>query len=275
MRTNEKPKWLLGIGLGLLLCLFAFQPCLRAAEKAGKVLDPPLTASQVVNRMMVMNKRRTNALRSYTSMRTYHLELRGLIHLQADMEVKMTYHYPGIKKFTILSQSGSSYVRNHVFKRMLEAENRTSQQNENVKIAISPRNYNFELVGYKQDAQGDHYILKATPKIKNKYLFKGEIWVGGRNFAIEHIVGQPSKSLSWWITKANFVYQYKKVGEFWFPASNNAISHIRIFGRSVLTIKYKDYDLTDARNFRPFTTARTVLSDREHSMKLIPSTPSN
>ena len=268
-------RWVLEGILGLIVCLFVVQPDLRAAENNEKALDPPLTASQVVSRMVEMNKRRTEALRSYTSLRSYHLELHGLINIHADMEVKMTYHYPGNKEFTILSQSGSAYMRNHVLKRLIEAENRSSRKGEHHQISITPHNYNFELAGYEHDAQGDHYILKVTPKVNKKFLFKGQIWVSGQNFAIEHIVGQPSKSLSWWVTKVDFVYQYKKVGEFWFPASNKTITHVRIFGRSLLTIRYKDYDLTDARNFQPFTPPKTVLTDRVHSMRLISPDPSH
>ncbi|MEJ2007453.1 MAG: hypothetical protein P8Z30_04720 [Acidobacteriota bacterium] len=273
IQTGEMLKWLLAIGLGLVICLFTAQPGLRASEKGGMTLDSPLTASQVVSRMVEMRDHRKEALRSYTSLRTYHLELHGLISLHANMEVKMTYRYPGVKDFTILSQSGSAYVRNHVFKRILKAENLNSHQSEKRHIAITPENYNFELTGYEQNDQGGFYILNVTPKVKNKYLFKGRIWVDGKSFSIVRIEGQPSETLSWWTPKVNFVYQYKKVGEFWFPASNKTITHVRIFGHSLLTIHYKDYDLTDALRVQPLTAAKVSLSDRTPDMSLIPSQP--
>lgn len=217
-----------------------------------------------------MNKRRSDALRSYTSTRSYHVELHGLIHIHANMEVKMTYRRPGQKDFTILSQSGSAFMRNHVLKRLIEAEHQASQQSEHRQVSITPQNYNFRLVGYEQNAQGDVYILDVIPKTKRKFLFKGRIWVSGRNYAIVRIAGQPAKTLSWWTPKVNFVYQYKKVGDFWFPALNKTVTHVRIFGRSLLTIQYNDYNLTDVRNFQPFAPVKPLLSDRMHGATLTP-----
>lgn len=223
--------------------------------------------------MVEMNKRRTQALRTYTSLRSYDLELHGLIHLHARMKVKMTYHYPGDKDFTILSESGSAFMRNHVLKRLIKAEDQASRRGEHRQISITPHNYDFQLAGYEHTAQGDRYILKVTPKAKRKYLFKGRIWVSAQNFAIVRIAGQPAKTLSWWTPKVNFVYRYRKVGDFWFPALNKTVTHVRIFGRSLLMIRYDDYDLTDARNFQPYTPVRLLLSDRMRKTALIPPSP--
>lgn len=268
-------KWLLGVYFVLAACLFSARPDLRASETNEETLDSPLTVSQVVSRMVETNKRRTEALRGYTSLRSYDLELHGIINLHAKMEVKMTYRYPGGKDFTILSQSGSAFMRNHVLKRLLEAENDASRQSEHRQVSITPQNYNFQLAGYEKDAQGKYYILDVIPKAKRKFLFKGRIWVNGRNFAIVRIEGQPSKMLSWWTPKVDFVYQYKKVGKFWLPALNKTITHVRIFGRSLLTIRYKDYDFTEARNVHPFTPVKLLSSERTHDVTLIPPSPSH
>lgn len=264
---------ILSITIGLCTCLFSLTPNLRAAETNQQTLDPPLTAGQVVSRMVEMSDLRTEALRGYTSLRTYHLELHGVIHLRADMEVKMTYRYPGVKEFTIISESGSAYVRDHVFKRLLEAENQASQKDENRRVAITPENYDFELAGYERDGDGHDYILKVTPRVKKKFLFQGFIWVNDQNFAIVRIDGQPAKALSWWTTKVNFVYRYKRVGEFWLPALNETVTNVRVFGRSLLTIQYKDYNLTEALNVKSAVPLRPVSSNGAHNMILIPPSP--
>lgn len=274
-RLTGTRRKLLGIGLGITLCLFAAEAVLKAAESPAGTFDSPLTTSQVVSRMVEMNHRRTQALRDYTSLRSYHLELHGLIHIHADMVVRMTYHYPGRKEFTILSESGSAFMRNHVLKRLIEAENHASSREEHRQVSITPQNYNFDLVGYQDDSRTPYYILEVTPKVKRKYLFKGRIWVSAKNFAIIRIIGQPAKSLSWWTTKVNFVYMYKKVGEFWFPALNRTVTHVRIFGRSLLTINYKDYDLIRARNVQPLTPVKVLSSDRQQDVSLIPPRPSD
>jgi hypothetical protein len=200
------------IGLATCLCMLLPAPGLHAAELSADAIDSPLTTAQVVRRMVATNHRRTVALRDYSSVRTYHLELHALLHLKADMKVRMTYQWPGKKDFTILSQSGSRFVRNHVFKRLIEAENKASGRSEHQQAAITPENYDFKLTGYVNDGQGHYYILSVTPKAKRRFLFSGRIWVNARNFAIMRIEGQPATSLSWWTTKVNFVYRYKRHG---------------------------------------------------------------
>lgn len=267
--TIEVCKKRLGLGFALIICFLGLQAILRASGKNGTNVKAPLTAEQVASRMAEMNQHRTEALRSYTSLRSYHLELHGMINIHADMDVKMTYHYPGQKSFTILSQSGSAFMRSHVLKRLLRAETKTSLRGEHRQIAITPHNYNFQLAGYENNAQGGIYILDVTPKVNRRYLLKGRVWVSGRNFSIVHIVGQPAKRVSWWTPKVNFVYDYRKVGGFWFPSLNKTITHVRVFGRSLLTIQYKDYELTDARSVQPFKSASTAMNDPVNEMRLI------
>jgi hypothetical protein len=55
------------------------------------------------------------------------------------------------------------------------------------------------------------------------------------------IAGQPAKSLSFWITRADFVRQYQRIGEFWLPAQDNTEVHIRLYGTKILTIDHGDY----------------------------------
>jgi len=224
--------------------------------------------------MVEMNKRRTEALRDYSSVRTYRLELRGLLHKKAEMKVKMTYQWPGKKDFTVLSQSGSAFLRKHVLKKLIEAENQASGRSEHRQSAITPRNYKFELAGYENNAQGHFYILKAVPRAKRKFLFKGRIRVNARNFAITRIEGQPAKSLSWWTTRVNFVYQYKKFGQFWLPALNKTVTHVRIFGRSFLTIDCKNYDLAKPLQVKTQKPVKLLLSDQTANGVLVPPSAS-
>src|SRR5579859_633050 len=114
---NEK-----GQTCGKVLCTLIFLELslLMAAATPGRSIaeenptNSPLAVDQVVERMTRMNLERSEALRSYSSVRVYHLELNGVIHQSADMEARMTYHWPDQKEFTILSESGSVIMRNRV-----------------------------------------------------------------------------------------------------------------------------------------------------------------
>ena len=210
----------------------------------------PLTVDQVVERMTQMNLERSDALRSYSSVRVYHLELNGIIHESADMVARMTYHWPDQKEFTILSESGSAIMRNRVLKAILAAEKEAMQKENRDRTALNTNNYEFSLVGVEGSPEPRDYILEVKPKVKNKFLFKGMVWVDAQDFAVTRIEGEPAKNPSWWTKKNDITYTYQKLGDFWLPAHTQSITEVRIFGHTVLTIEYKDYHLIETRELQ-------------------------
>ena len=107
--------------------------------------------------------------------------------------------------------------------------------------AIKSANYEFKLLG-EQDIGPYHCLVaEAVPKRKDKYLFEGRVWIDAEDYAIVRIAGRPAKSLSFWITRADFVRQYQKIGDFWLPARDETIVHVRLYGKKILTIDHRDY----------------------------------
>jgi hypothetical protein len=213
-------------------------------------VSAPLTANEVMERVVEMNEVRGKALESYSSVRSYRLECHGLSHKQADMVVRVDYHAPDKKTFTILSESGSGSVRSKVFKKLLEAEEESMREENQQRSAIGPENYTFEIVNYGRSGGNEFYVLDAEPKAKNKFLFRGKIWVDGTEFAITRVEGQPAVNPSWWTLRTDFKRSYQKVGEFWLPELNESQTKVRIFGTADLCIEYGQYEITraDARN---------------------------
>jgi outer membrane lipoprotein-sorting protein len=216
-------------------------------EKAAATV---LTADQVVERLSRMNSLRTEALLSYSSVREYHLVLDGIIHKSADMVVKMTYHWPDQKDFTIISESGSSIMRGRVLKEILKAEEESMKEENRRRTALNPENYEFSLAGVEGAPVPTAYILNATPRVKNRFLFKGKLWVDAKDFAVTRIECEPAKNPSWWTKKNDITYTYQKLGGFWLPAHTQSLTEVRIFGHTELNIVYKDYDLMDTRKLQ-------------------------
>jgi len=207
-------------------------------------LSAPLTADEVMQRVVAMNDVRAKALESYSSVRSYSLECHCLSHKQADMTVRVEYRAPDKKTFTIVSESGSCSVRSKVFKKLLEAEQESMREENQQRSAISPENYTFELVDYGKTEASEFYVLNAEPKAKNKFLFRGKIWVDGTEFAITRVEGQPAVNPSWWTLRTDFKRSYQKVGEFWLPASNESQTKVRVLGTADLCIEYGQYEIT-------------------------------
>jgi hypothetical protein len=161
----------------------------------------------------------------------------------ATLVVTMTYRRPDEKKFCIVSESGSELLQGRVLKRLLEAEIEAMQEEQRRQTAMGPKNYEFRLVTYERTDDQGFYILDVTPRIKNKFLFHGRIWVDGQDFAVARVEGEPAKNPSWW-TKRNAIHvTYEKIGEFWLPARNETNTQVRIVGSSLLTIVYRDYEI--------------------------------
>jgi len=203
----------------------------------------PLTADQVVSRMEEMNQVRAKALESYSSIRSYHLECHCISHKTADMVVRADYEAPNKKVFTIVSESGSGTVRNRAFMKLLEAEQESMREDNQQRSAISQENYAFRLTDYQKTDADEFYVLEAQPRTKNKFLFRGLIWVDAKDFAITRVEGEPAANPSWWTLKTDFKRRYQKVGDFWLPQSNESETKVRVFGTAFLTISYRDYQI--------------------------------
>ena len=211
-------------------------------------VSAPLSADEVMRRVAQMNEQRANALETYSSIRTYHLECHCLSHKEADMVVRTEYEAPNKKVFTIVSESGSGTVRSRVFKKLLEAEQESMREENQQRSAITPQNYTFELTDYRTIGGNELYVLDAQPLTQNKFLFRGRIWVDANAFAIARVEGEPAVNPSWWTVKTDFKRSYQEISSIWLPESNESETKVRIFGTAVLTIKYGEYQITEAHN---------------------------
>jgi hypothetical protein len=253
----------IGLVMGLLLAgtpanvSFAQETCVA-----------PLTADQVVQRMVERNEQRAQALESYRGTRVYNLEYHGLASKSATLVVAMTYRRPDEKKFSIVSESGSELLQGRVLKRLLEAEVEAMQEEQRRQTAMGPKNYEFRLVTDELTGDQGFYILEVTPRIKNKFLFRGQIWVDRQDFAVARMEGEPAKNPSWW-TKRNAIHvTYEKIGEFWLPARNETNTQVRVVGNSLLTIDYRDYEILNANAMQVSATSRSMLGCQRESAKL-------
>jgi len=241
-----------------LAVLFPFN---ASAGPPVPIANSILSTDQVVDNLVRKNQERAQALLHSEATRVYRLVYRGFPgDREAEMTVQATYDRPATKEFKIVSQSGSKLVQDRVFKRLLESEKEASQPAISAKSQLNHDNYDFELMGYEPSENGGQYVLKVTPKFKTKYVYAGKVWVDGTDFAVTRIEAEPSVNPSFWTKKNEIHHEYKKIEAFWLPVRNESVSYIRLGGRATLTIEYKDYRVTDARQADK---AKAVLSSDE------------
>ena len=155
---------------------------------------PALSAEQVVKKLQQRNQERAVALRQFQSTRIYRIQYHGFpSNRDAEMVVKMEYQSPAKKEFTVISQTGSQFVIDHVLKKLLEGEREATDAENQRRTALTADNYDFQMDGYENTSSGPQYVLQVIPKSHNKYLYRGKIWVDGKDFAVTQIEGKPAK----------------------------------------------------------------------------------
>ena len=218
-----------------------------SAQPSDTADSAPLTAEQVVQNLVQMNIHRSQTLHGFQGTRIYRVEYQGFPGTRsAEMIVAVKYLSPGRKEFSIQSATGSKLIIDKVFKKLLEAEKEALDAEIQRRSALNGDNYLFTLVAYDRTPTGSTYVLKVEPRTNDKFLYRGRIWVDGKDFAVTRLQAEPAKNPSFWTKNSEIEQVYRKVGDFWLPARNRSISTIRLGGRAELTIDYNDYTIMGA-----------------------------
>jgi hypothetical protein len=226
--------------------IFIILSLLRApvVAPAQEQVDLSLTLSQLVEKLLEKNAERAKALENYSNKRVYQLDYHGFPSgFHAEMTVSMNYHAPDKKEFKILSESGPKWIVSRVLKRLIETEREAQEPENRSKVELNNLNYRFTSLEYNASPDGCSYIVSLEPKVPNKFLYRGRIWVNDKDFAVCRIEGEPALNPSMWISTTVIRHNYQKIGAFWLPAENVSISSLRLNGRARLSIKYSDYEV--------------------------------
>jgi hypothetical protein len=229
----------------LIAAAVALSPVGTSAQGPPAIAaEPRLTLAQVVEKLVQKNAERAKALQSYRGKRIYKIDYKGFpTALRAEVIVEMTYNAPARKDFKIVSQSGSKWIVKRVLKRLIDAEKEAQEAAIRSSVELNTQNYNFTSLEQRTNSGDCGYILGIQPKVPNKFLYRGRIWVDDQDFAVCRIEGEPAKNPSIWITKTEIHHNYQKFEAFWLPVENQSVSSLRLGGRATLTITYQDYEI--------------------------------
>lgn len=227
-RHRSKAVLFLLIGLAAPGAARAQAPQASATDNSSPTASAP-TAQQIAAALEEHNHEREVALRKFEGRREYHVEYHGFLGSRvADAVVDYNYTAPSDKEFTIVSQSGSKVLVEHVIKGLLDAEKESATEENKKRSALTVENYDFVLDGSDGAEGNTEYVLRVTPKSDNKFLYRGKIWVDAKDFAVTRIEAEPAKNPSFWLRKTQVSHRYEKVGDFWFPEENKSDSSIRL-----------------------------------------------
>ena len=234
--------------LGAALIVACLCLSVRAGQKLESETKAPtadvqgITEERIFAELVEHNQVRSDTLLEYSVDRTYCIsQPNGKVHAQIDG--RMEFHAPDSKQFHATSEHGSGIVRRLALNPLIASEIRAAAGKDHHDSAITPANYRLQLMGQETIGPYRCYVLRATPKRVDKYLFEGKVWVDQDDFAVVRIEGRPAASLSFWIKRAEFVRQYQRVAGFWLPEKDETTVDVRIYGKKVLTIEHCNYTI--------------------------------
>jgi hypothetical protein len=220
----------------LLAALLLLPASIAAADESPSLP----TATEIVARMGSCDLQRQVSIEGYAGMRRYVLDNQKL-RKRAEMLVQVQGDPDGTKHFEVVSEEGWKAAHKHVLRKMLESESETSRPEMRASTKLNLENYDFEVIGTEMVADRPAYVLETQPKRKEKYLFRGRIWVDAEDYALVRAEGSPAKNPSFWTKSTHFVQIYQKNGALWFPRSTQSVTEAHIFGTTDVNIEYFDY----------------------------------
>ena len=220
----------------LLAALLLLPASVSAADESPSLP----TATEIITRMGSRDLQRQVSIEGYAGMRRYVLDNQKL-HKRAEMLVQVQGDPDGTKHFEVVSEEGWKAAHKHVLRKMLESESETSRPEMRASTKLNLENYNFAVIGTEMVADRAAYVLETQPKRKEKYLFRGRIWVDAEDYALVRAEGSPARNPSFWTKSTHFVQVYQKNGALWFPRSTQSVTEAHIFGTTDVNIEYFDY----------------------------------
>jgi len=179
------------------------------------------------------------------------------------MVVEVKFDAPSKKQFRIVSENGSRLLLKRVLQELLVNEKEALGEENRIKTALTPDNYEFRLADSDESSGRPQYVLEVTPRSRNKFLYKGKIWVDAADFAVTRISAEPAKNPSLWISHTAIEHRYSKIGDFWLPASNTSVTKVRLGGMAKLRIDYLNYRIGNSK-----TQATDVCSSAPREMQV-------
>lgn len=261
-------QWLIA-GATLALCSLSLRPAcgqnaagskdaasINTAQSGPVPVQAHPSAAEIVHRMLQKNQERSVALGHYESERVYRLQYTGTGgEHEAEIRVHAEYVAPDQKRLTVVSRSGSKLLCDKVLHRLVESEQEATAQSNKMQMTLGPENYDAELIGEETlpmvDTPIRTWVLRVTPKVNNKFTYRGTIWISQDDYALVKIQGEPARNPSWWVNRSKFESTYMRRGHVWLPAKITSSTHVRIGGEATLSIEYGTYPVLTQTELGP------------------------
>jgi hypothetical protein len=139
-------------------------------------------------------------------------------------------------RYAIVSEQGSEYIREKVFRRTLETERAMWASGAPDRAGLTPANYVFEDRGEQSDGL---LALGVKPRRKDILLVDGAIFLNPTDGDLVRVEGRLSKPPSFWTRHVNIVRWYKRIAGVRMPTALQSTANVVIAGRSTFQMSYE------------------------------------
>jgi len=235
MTTLQGRCWsvALCIVLGGIL-LLSEQICSATLQLALVHDESQPSLSKLVAGMSAYRQWQDNALREYQAQRRFYAR-NERFNMDSTLEVRTIFRWPYSLESTVLRKEGSSFIREHVFEKILAAETEQASKDQ---ADIIPKNYDFALLGKGECDGRRSWHLSMNPKRKDKYLLNGEVWIDAEDYGICRVRGVPSKRVSMWISNVEIDRRFRRIEGVWLTDKIESTSDVRFGGNVRVQIEY-------------------------------------
>jgi hypothetical protein len=155
-------------------------------------------------------------------------------------------------RYTIVSETGSDYIRSKVLKAVLKREQELVADGDRRRSELTPENYEFEDVG---QGDGERYVT-LKPKRKDVALVDGRMVLSEDGGELLRVEGRLSKNPSFWTSLVNVIRHYARLDGVRVPIATESTAKVKFAGVSHFDVHY-EYETI---NHRPVSLAARRVS---------------
>jgi len=148
-------------------------------------------------------------------------------------------------RYEIVSEEGSEYIRNRVFRQTLETERKMWASGAPSSAALTPANYVFRENGVQPDGCSS---LMMKPRRKDVLLVDGTLYLSPSDGDLVRMEGMLSKTPSFWTRHVKITRWYKRFAGVRMPVALESTANVRIAGQSTFRMTY-EYESVNGQRF--------------------------
>jgi len=142
--------------------------------------------------------------------------------------------------YTVLSEGGSSRIRNRALRNVLDREVEASRSADARAAAFSTDNYRYQLGGVLPNA----VQIGLMPRREDPRLINGLATMDQRTAELSYVEGDLAKNPSFWVRDVRIARRYSQISTVTLPVEFRSTARVRMFGPAEMhmTIAYLSID---------------------------------